>query len=110
YGKVNNGQVTTALGKVAAPDLAEGTEVEVLIRPESILLADEGVVAEVQSRHQLGASSWITLRLNDPDGNPQLIQLQQLSSLLPANHTQVHLMLDKRGVFVFPREEDKPNQ
>ncbi|HEY7885803.1 MAG TPA: ABC transporter ATP-binding protein [Cellvibrionaceae bacterium] len=103
YGQVNNGQVATALGKVAAPDLAEGTEAEVLIRPESILLADEGAVAEVQSRHQLGASSWITLSLNDPDGNAQLIQLQQLGSLLPANHTRVHLLLDKRGVFVFPR-------
>ncbi|HEY7885610.1 MAG TPA: ABC transporter ATP-binding protein [Cellvibrionaceae bacterium] len=101
YGTVKQGHVRTPLGTVAASNLEEGQRVEVVIRPEAILLADQGAQAQVVGRHQLGASTWITLSIDDWEGQSHLLQLQQLGSLLPASHTRVHLLLDKRGVFVF---------
>ena len=105
YGTVERGLIQTPLGSVSAPGLQEGQLAEVVVRPEAILLADEGAAAEVVGRHQLGASTWITLSIDDREGQSHLLQLQQLGSLLPANRTRVHLLLDKRGVFVFALEK-----
>ena len=100
--KVQDGQVVTPLGYVPAAGFAEGQAVEVVVRPEAILLASEGAEAEVVGRHQLGASTWITLSMRDLDGKSHLLQLQQMGSLLPTDQTHVRLRLDNRGVFVFP--------
>ena len=69
-GTVRNGAVITPLGALAAPGFADGTAVEVLIRPEALKLSPADVrhpiAARVMAARLLGRSSWIHLSLVDP--------------------------------------------
>lgn len=101
-GPVIEGAVTTPFGKIAAPGLPEGRQAEVLIRPEAIKLAAEGVRARLQESHSLGANALLGVALEDTPMAP--LQVQISSDALPAMGAEVYLQLDLRGVFVFTRE------
>jgi iron(III) transport system ATP-binding protein len=70
-GTVLGGMVATPFGALAAPCFADGTAVDVLIRPEALKLsAAEGhhsVAARVMAARLLGRSSWVHLSLIEPE-------------------------------------------
>jgi iron(III) transport system ATP-binding protein len=100
-GKVEQGSVLTPFGKIAAPQLDEGSDAEVLIRPEAIKLADTGLSACILESHSLGANALLSLALHDSALPP--LQAQIASDNLPATASKVKLTLDLRGAFVFAR-------
>ena len=69
-GTVINGAVVTPLGTLAAPGFADGTAVDVLIRPEALKLsaaeAAHAIVGRVMAARLLGRSSWVHLSLVEP--------------------------------------------
>lgn len=108
-GSVRQGRVQTPLGAVAAPGLAEGTAVDVLVRPQAIELHDfatAGAPVCVRAAHMLGAYTLAeldmagdgeavppaTLQAYVPDGLPLQLQQRLYARLLP-----------DQGVFVFAR-------
>jgi iron(III) transport system ATP-binding protein len=70
HGTVRSGAVITPFGTLAAPGFADGTAVEVLIRPEALKLSPADVrhpiAARVMAARLLGRSSWIHLSLVGP--------------------------------------------
>lgn len=98
-GTVEEGGVNTPFGTIAAPLLAKGSTVDVLIRPEAIKLAANGLSARVQESRSLGANTLLGLAFEDTSMAP--LQAQIASDRLPATGSVVKLELDMRGVFVF---------
>jgi iron(III) transport system ATP-binding protein len=72
HGTVLSGAVETPFGALAAPGFADGTRVDVLIRPEALRLTaavegrDHAIAAKVMAARLLGRSSWIHLSLVEP--------------------------------------------
>lgn len=102
-GIVAHGAVHTPFGKIAASQFAEGSAVEVLIRPEAIKLKETGVSARILASHSLGANALLSVALENTSMAP--LQAQIASDELPANDSLVKLELDLRGVFVFMQTE-----
>jgi len=98
-GTVEEGGVNTPFGTIATPQLAQGSTVDVLIRPEAIKLAANGLSARVQESRSLGANTLLGLAFEDTSMAP--LQAQIASDKLPATGSVVKLELDMRGVFVF---------
>src|SRR5689334_14252062 len=72
-GVVAGGAVATPLGSLEAARLADRTAVDVLVRPEELLLGAAGrsaVPPRWKARRLLGRSSWIHLILTHPIGGP----------------------------------------
>ena len=103
--------MTTPLGSLEAPGLADGTAVEVLVRPEALRLGAPGggsVTARVMASRLLGRSSWIHLSLMQPTGGPQEGQAGHLhfharvpGRYLPAEGEVVGVGLERTQAFVF---------
>ena len=108
-GIVATGAVTTPLGQVAANGLAEGAEVEVLIRPEALRLQPLGADAEagagtarVMTARMLGRSSLVHLSING-DGGPALhLHARVPGRFLPPEDELLAVHLDRSQAFVFP--------
>ena len=106
-GRVVDGHVVTPLGRVCAPNLNEGVEVDVLVRPEALHVSngpDRTAVASVITSRLLGRSS--LLHLSVPNGEDGGLHLHSRvpGRLLPAEGSSVGLTLDEQNVFVFPKE------
>ncbi len=103
-GVVRNGVVETPLGAVSAPGIADGTEVEVLIRPEALRLSkDHGAAARVMAARMLGRSSLIHLSL---EGDPELhLHSRMAGPYLPAEDAVLRIDLDPDLSFVFPTDQ-----
>jgi iron(III) transport system ATP-binding protein len=111
-GVVADGIVSTPLGGLDAPGLAEGTPVDVLIRPEALRLGAPGrstVTARVMAARLLGRSSWIHLSLSGPVGGPQEGQAGHLhfharvpGRYLPPEGELLGVGLERSQAFVFP--------
>ena len=106
-GRVVDGHVVTPLGRVCAPNLNEGVEVDVLVRPEALHVsdgADRTAVASVITSRLLGRSS--LLHLSVPNGEDGGLHLHSRvpGRMLPPEGASVGLTLDEQNVFVFPRE------
>ena len=112
HGFASGGTVQTPLGSLEAPGLADGTPVDVLIRPEALRLGAAGrstVTARVMASRLLGRSSWIHLSLAQPVGGPQEGQAGHLhfharvpGRYLPAEGEMVGIGLEATQAFVFP--------
>lgn len=119
FGQVNEfdgivvaGAVATPLGGLEAPGLADGTAVNVLVRPEALRLgipSGGAVNARVMASRLLGRSSWIHLSLLQPTGGPQEGQAGHLhvharvpGRYLPAEGEVVGIALERSQAFVFP--------
>lgn len=111
-GEVRGGQVQTPLGPLATPQLSEGSQASILIRPEAIQLslgaAPEAVQAQVTEAHLLGATSLATLQVTQADGGPHQLQISLPGHLHPEPGSLVSVTLNHRGVFAFPAEADQP--
>nr|WP_246514640.1 ABC transporter ATP-binding protein [Neoroseomonas soli] len=103
--RVREGQAETALGALPAAGIADGTAVEVLIRPEGLRLGAENArEAEVEACRLLGSTTMVHLAL--PDGMGGLLHLH--ARLPPgrrlARGERVTVAMDPERAFVFPPE------
>ncbi len=109
-GTVAGGQVATPLGPVAAPGLAEGAEVEVLIRSEGLLLGALAVAgsrspvapARVLAARLLGRTSLVHLATPDGRGGDLHLHARVPGRFLPAEASQLPVAVDPSLAFVFP--------
>lgn len=106
-GVVTNGHVETVLGPVVAASIAEGTEVEVLIRPESLsidTISRDLPSATVVTSRMLGQSSLVHLSMAQRDGENIHLHVRTLDRWRPLENDIVGVRLDPDRVFVFPAE------
>ncbi|MFO1067169.1 MAG: ABC transporter ATP-binding protein [Geminicoccaceae bacterium] len=101
-GRVAGGRVPTPLGSVVAAAAGEGSEVEVVVRPEAIRLAAAGsrggVTATVMGRRDLGPVH--VLKLGLPDGST--LKVRQAAARGAAAGDAVEIDLDPAHLFVYP--------
>jgi iron(III) transport system ATP-binding protein len=64
-GIVQDGAVATPFGPLPAPHLANGTAVDVLVRPEALRLGRDGVSADVVESRRIGGALVTVLKLAD---------------------------------------------
>ena len=103
--RVQGGRAMTAIGTLPVADLAEGSAVEVLVRPEGLRLGVEAAQeAEVEACRLLGATTLVHLSL--PDGAGGLLHLH--ARLPPGRRLsrgeRVTVAIDPERAFVFPPE------
>jgi iron(III) transport system ATP-binding protein len=99
--RVEAGLARTALGAIDGNGLAEGSAVEVLIRPEALVLteAPEGE-ARVLAARMLGRTSLVHLEIA---GDPPLhLHSRMPGDFLPGEGSRVSIRLDRRRAHVFP--------
>ena len=111
HGPVRSGRVETPVGCVDAPDLAEGTETVVLVRPEALRVLVTGEPAGHDRSHVvmsrlLGRSSLTHLCIHSADGGEHHLHARMPGVFLPRADQPVEVDLDHTQVFVFPRELD----
>lgn len=104
---VRGGAASTPFGPIAAAGLPEGTEVEVLIRPEALRLGspattEGGAIAKVIAARLLGRTSLIHLWAGEFGGVPQHLHSRMPGRFLPAEGELVAVSLDRTQAFVFP--------
>jgi iron(III) transport system ATP-binding protein len=101
-GRVRAGRVATPVGEARADSLAEGAEVETIIRPEAIRLRrvrdGHGLRARVLHRRDLGPVHLIGLGL--PDGS--CVKVRQSGSIGATEGDEVEIELDPAHLFVYP--------
>ena len=112
-GKVNGALTETAFGQFLAPGVPDGTEVEIVIRPQHLRIdfdrgckgplptASEGTPARgiVERARYMGSESLVEFRM-DFDGS--LLKAQIPSVFLPNPGTPLWLMIRRDRCFVFP--------
>jgi len=108
-GTIRDGRVTTPFGEVVAPQLAEGTAVEILIRPEALRLqpvgSDPGAdlgTAKVMASRMLGRSSLVHLSVDGSNGDDLHLHARIPGRFLPAEDEVLAVHLDRSQAFVFP--------
>ncbi len=96
------GHVDTPVGRIAAPGIAAGTRVEVVVRPEGIELAPSGagrgLPATVVERRDLGPVHLVWLRL--VDGGVVKVRRTLPPTAVPGEAVEV--VLDPAHAFVYP--------
>jgi iron(III) transport system ATP-binding protein len=107
-GKVHNGMVSTAVGNVPAQGLAEGSDAQVMIRPEALRIVERDLPAE-EHRHShvvmaklLGRTSLLHLCAHGENGLEAHLHARVPGVFLPAEGQPVDIHLDLSQVFVFP--------
>jgi iron(III) transport system ATP-binding protein len=108
-GRVEEGRVATPFGALEAKDLASGTAVDVLIRPEALRLealpagsAANGAVAKVLAARMLGRSSLIHLSVAAANGHALHLHARVPGRFLPPETAELGITLDRSQAFVFP--------
>ena len=108
-GVVVGGMVLGALGRIPAEGWPEGCRVEVLIRPEGLLLGhdgrDGGVPVEIISTHLLGHSSLARLRLSGGEE----FQVRVSGDFDPEVEDRLWARVDGRHAFVFAEDGGAPH-
>ena len=107
------GQVVTPIGVFLTPDIPNGTQVEILIRPEGVSTrelnsgTDGAVALEVISARPIGRSSHLCLGLNMGQNSNQnsnsSIHARVPGIFLPEVGSMVDVIVDPLQVFVFPK-------
>lgn len=125
-GAVAGGHVATPLGTFEAPGLADGTAVEILIRPEGLRLARPGEAPEVRAgdvpckpapvsgsgsgpapiraiaARPLGRSSHVILKVPDGNGRALTVEARVPGVFLPEPGAEVRVTVNPRQAYVFP--------
>lgn len=109
-GVVEDGAVNTIAGQVDTPEIADGTPVEVLIRPEAVHLVPLGPpgghnCSHVMVSRLLGRTSLIHVCAHGRDGEEQHLHSRMPGVFLPEEDQPVVIQLDRSQVFVFPLTE-----
>ena len=107
-GKVHNGAVNTPVGRVPAGGLAEGSDAQVMIRPEALRIVERELPAD-EHRHShvvmaklLGRTSLLHLCAHGENGLEAHLHARVPGVFLPAEGQPVDIHLDLSQVFVFP--------
>ena len=105
-GVVIGGKVETPLGTVAAGDLEEGRVVQVLIRPEGVVLESNGgpggTPVEVQSTHLLGHDNIVRVRIAAGDWEGTGLYVRVHHAFEPELQHRITAAIDPDYAFVFP--------
>ncbi len=108
-GVVKNGRIETALGDVTANGFADGTEVEALVPPESLVLGpvEDGVASgTVLATRMLGRSSLVHLGVaQGAEAEDLHLHVRIPGRPRPREGDTVGITLDADRVFVFPIPE-----
>ena len=104
---VRDGRADIPLGHVAAPGLADGTPVEVVIRPEAIRFLpggdqSDGPLVRVEAARMLGRTSLVHLSMAGEDQGVHL-HARVAGRFLPREGKLLRVALDGEQTFVFPR-------
>ena len=100
-GRVLGGRITTSLGDMAVPHLAEGTEVDCVLRPEHLRLDPlSEKQANVLRVQQLGRESHIELQMSDMRQNLRCVASGPCD-LRPGD--RIGIGFDAAAVMAFPR-------
>jgi iron(III) transport system ATP-binding protein len=102
-GWVLRGEVSTPLGPLAAPGLADGTGVDVLIRPEALRLSrelPEAAAPRLRVRRMRDLGTNRVLELQVPEG--PLITVRMTSSADFEADDQVTVEVDAAQVYIYP--------
>ena len=116
-GVVKGNSIETPFGAVAAGKMPDGTEVDVLIRPEAVRVTPLGtggeggdgdaVKARVITARRLRRASYIHLCIGDFDGEHLHFHSRVPARYLPGDDEIVNVHLDHSQIFVFPADEAK---
>jgi iron(III) transport system ATP-binding protein len=103
-GTVRGGMAETAVGRFAAPGLAEGQAAIVGIRPQAIRLrsAGEGVPARLQRRQFIGHVDLMEIAV---EGLEQPLKGRILRDAVPPVNTDIGVTFDPAEVLVFAASE-----
>ena len=108
-GVVDGGRIRTALGHVVASGFADGIKVEVLVRPNSLILGpvEDGVaLGKVLATRMLGESSLVHLGVaQDSEVEDLHLHVRIPSRPRPREGNTVGITLDVDRVFIFPISE-----
>ncbi len=110
-GRVAHGRVDTPVGSMAVSHLADGQDVEVLIRPEALRLTMTGDgdgsavpnLGRVEASRLLGRTSLVHLCVTDRDGRPHHLHARAPGHFLPEDGSHVSVELETRQAFVFAK-------
>jgi iron(III) transport system ATP-binding protein len=105
-GVAEDGRVETPLGAVAVFDLADGTPVDVVIRPEGLIIeaANGTASAQVMTARLLGRTSLVHMSVPSDEAGGELHIHARVQGAANLNEgQQVGLALDPTQTFVFPR-------
>ncbi len=112
HGTVRGGGVDTAFGRIAVPQLAEGTPAEIVVRPEAMRLDqphlgnDGGVPGQVTDITFLGGLDRVGLACGGNGRQATGAALATAGHGWRAGDTvDIHLLPEK-GVYVFPRSDN----
>ncbi|MDN3521234.1 ABC transporter ATP-binding protein [Halomonas ramblicola] len=106
-GVVRDGRVQTPVGPVDAGWLAEGSEAQVMVRPEALRVVALDETPEHRHSHiimakLLGRSSLLHICAHGEDGREAHLHARVPGVFLPAEGQPVAIRLDASQVFVFP--------
>ncbi|MEX0584488.1 MAG: ABC transporter ATP-binding protein, partial [Natronospirillum sp.] len=106
-GEVRHGEVITPVGTVSAGDIAEGTRVKVMIRPEALNIAAIHPPEDHRGSHiimskLLGPSSLLHLCAHSSTGQETHMHARVPGVFLPKAGQAVDIQLDPSQVFIFP--------
>ena len=101
HGVVRSESTDTTLGPIAAPGHADGAQVTVCLRPESLVLAGsgDGISATVQSARNMGPYDLAWLK---PAGSEAKYLARLGPGSSPDPGAEVSVRVDHAGCFVFP--------
>ena len=110
-GRVVDGHVSTALGTVPASNLTNNQDVDVLIRPESILVSldpfqRDRVHGKIEAARLLGRTTLVHLSLLDEKQGKLHIHARVPGPFQPDPGASVSILLDPSHAFVFPRSRE----
>ena len=108
---VDGGSVEIPLGRVQAHGLEEGRRVEVLVRPEGVILdieGKEGPVIHVISTHLLVHDNIVRVRLSDETGakeEEKELYVRAHHSFEPELSNRITAGVDPEYAFIFPTDD-----
>lgn len=103
-GTVAGGAVETAFGPVPTGGLPDGTRVQVLLRPEAVRVADDGVPAKVLAARLLGPISLLHLCVAEDTPRHAHLHARVPGRFLPGEDSFIGVALDSSLAFVFPED------
>ncbi|MEM7046897.1 MAG: ABC transporter ATP-binding protein [Pseudomonadota bacterium] len=122
--RVMGGMIPTPLGSLEVADVADGTAVEVLVRPEGLLISPQitpggqaiagrtPITARVEAARLLGRTSMIHLAVPDPQASNAdatvHFHARMPGQFLPAQDTLIEVVFDPSQAFVFSQDGRTP--
>ncbi|MCH7937933.1 MAG: ABC transporter ATP-binding protein [Proteobacteria bacterium] len=113
-GVVKGGCVEIPIGKIRAKGMGEGRKVEVLVRPEGVILESDsgegsggGTPVEVISTHLLGHDNIVRVRLTEKAGdeNGKELYVRIHHTFEPELSKRITAAVDPEYAFIFPMDD-----